>query len=156
MHVNQVSLKRWESKKENKGKDSWSKSKTRKQEGRMDKWDTNLSTFLTKKGPDHNSRFEKCFNQGPDHNSRMGKVAEKKVALGKNRSSSCTISVTTKFFIIESSSKMLKCWSKKALRPNGATKDSLTLGNKRPSGGPETSRRDGQVLKQVEETETTV
>ena len=31
--------------------------------------------------------------------------------------------------------------SKKALRPNGATKDSLTLGNKRPSVGVETSRQ---------------
>ena len=35
--------------------------------------------------------------------------------------------------------------SKKALRPNGATKDSLTLGNKRPSEGPETSRRDDSL-----------
>ena len=36
--------------------------------------------------------------------------------------------------------------SKKALRPNGATKDSLTLGNKRPSVGVETSRKIFKVL----------
>ena len=31
--------------------------------------------------------------------------------------------------------------SNKALRPNGATKDSLTFGNKKPSVGVETSRK---------------
>ena len=65
-------------------------------------------------------------------------------------------------------SRTKKRMSKKALRPNAATKDSLTLGNKRPSGnpetsrrdenkkpGPETSRRDGTVRKQKVKSNTT-
>ena len=43
-------------------------------------------------------------------------------------------------------------FTKKALRPNGATKDSLTLGNKRPSVGPETSRKVFKVLTTLDPT----
>ena len=40
--------------------------------------------------------------------------------------------------------------SNKALRPNGATKDSLTLGNKRPSVGVEKSRKIFKALKTLD------
>ena len=80
-------------------------------------------------------------------------VEQAKVISNESEFSSLNRAVTSYSNCLNDEKQAVELLSKKALRPNGATKDSLTLGNKRPSVGVETSRK---VFKVLEDHKITV
>lgn len=73
-------------------------------------------------------------------------VEQAKVISNESEFSSLNRAVTSYSNCLNDEKKAVELLSKKALRPNGATKDSLTLGNKRPCVGVKTSRKIFKVL----------
>ena len=73
-------------------------------------------------------------------------VEQAKVISNESEFSSLNRAVKSYSNCLNDEKQAVELLSKKALRPNGSTKDSLTLGNKRPSVGVETSRKVFKVL----------
>ena len=95
------------------------------------------SVSVGKKKVGLNKLWQRCLMQI----SQNVNVEQAKVISNEPEFSSLNNAIKTYENCLHDEKQAVELLSNKALRPNGATKDSLTLGNKRPSVGVETSRK---------------